>query len=336
MMTRRGTGFWIAGPLLVVAASAYLMSTARAEVPRLINYQGLLAATAGAPVNGLKDLTFRIYDAQAFGQKLWEETQANVPVANGIFAVRLGAVASWSPAVFAADTAWLEIEMDGSVLSPRKRLVTSPYAANSELFGGLGLDAFMLRNDDGLAEFEPGGLFLPEIAVPAKPDYGKLVLYVADGVLYYKNDLGQIADISSPGAQGPKGLPGPPGDMGARGPRGDTGPKGHDGDIGLTGSRGLQGPRGPMGGTASAPAAQTCTPSNYKLVNWRARTCRASLTQWGSAVLHAHLASCTTNAGWAGTAVPPTCTYTDGYRNGYTVHWRTTTCTANSYSEGKC
>lgn len=59
------------------------------QVPKTLNYQGILNDSAGAPINAIVPVTFIIYDAATNGNALWTETQ-NVTVANGVYNVILG------------------------------------------------------------------------------------------------------------------------------------------------------------------------------------------------------------------------------------------------------
>lgn len=51
-----------------------LMAVNAAAAPNLINYQGVLTDSTGAPVaNATQAMTFRLYDAETAGTLLWEE-----------------------------------------------------------------------------------------------------------------------------------------------------------------------------------------------------------------------------------------------------------------------
>jgi hypothetical protein len=100
-------------------------SCAFAEIPHLINYQGRLTDTAGVPLNGSYNLTFRIYDAETAGNLLWEETQTGVIINKGIFAVLLGSVTNLN---LAFDKPYfLEIKVGNEVMSPRQRITSAGY-----------------------------------------------------------------------------------------------------------------------------------------------------------------------------------------------------------------
>ena len=106
--------------LLVVAVSAW------AQIPKLINYQAKLTDADGVALNGDYDITFRIYDGETGGTPLWTENHPTVTVTNGLFDVQLGTTEDLDLSF--ADTYWVEIEIEGTTLSPREMLSTVPYA----------------------------------------------------------------------------------------------------------------------------------------------------------------------------------------------------------------
>jgi hypothetical protein len=113
----------IAVLIVVVAATVNL-----AEVPTLINYQGLLTDNFGNPVaNGTHEVTFRIYDEVS--TQRWSEVH-NVITTGGLFSVQLGSNGSPLEAgTFDYAECWLGITISGSAeLSPRTRIVSVPYA----------------------------------------------------------------------------------------------------------------------------------------------------------------------------------------------------------------
>ncbi len=98
--------------------------------PRLVNYQGYLTDTLGYPItNPSLSMTFAIFDAASSGNQKWTETQSAVSVAKGIFNVLLGSVTPIPDTVFTSSTnRWLELSVAGQTLTPRTRIVSSPYA----------------------------------------------------------------------------------------------------------------------------------------------------------------------------------------------------------------
>lgn len=120
---------WIA--LVVLAFLTLGNGPAEAKIPHLIRYQGTVTDSAGVPLEGPYNLTFRIYDAETEGTRIWEEVQADVPIAKGIFSVFLGSVTSLN-LVFDKDV-WLSIQVSNDPeMAPRIRLTSVPTAYRAE------------------------------------------------------------------------------------------------------------------------------------------------------------------------------------------------------------
>ena len=110
--------------LLVLALTAL-----GADVPKLINYQGMLTDDTGIPLNGSYDLTFYIYNDTTGGTLKWSETQNGVQVQDGLFNVALGKVSSLNLSF--DESYWLAVKV-GSETMPRIRLTSVPYAYRAQ------------------------------------------------------------------------------------------------------------------------------------------------------------------------------------------------------------
>jgi hypothetical protein len=109
-------------PLLQEAATSSPSTTT-------VHYQGRLADSSGQPVDGLVDLQFALYATDAAGTPLWgPESHADVPVDGGLFGVFLGGPSGGLPLPLLGGDLWLEVTVDGEILSPRQRLGAVPYA----------------------------------------------------------------------------------------------------------------------------------------------------------------------------------------------------------------
>jgi hypothetical protein len=102
-----------------------------AAVPPLINYQGVLTKSPGVPQNGEFSMVFSIYSDSTGGDLLWNETQDSVQVTRGLFSVLLGSVNPIPDSIFKEPNRWLEVEVEGSLLLPRRQIVTVGYAFHS-------------------------------------------------------------------------------------------------------------------------------------------------------------------------------------------------------------
>jgi hypothetical protein len=130
--------------LLAAVALCARAGALRAQtVPALLNYQGLLRDNNGVPINGTQNITFGIYGAATGGSAQWTETQS-VSVSSGAFSVQLGAVSPLSLSVFAISPTYLQITVGSAAFMPRRMLLASPYAANSQLFQGHSLGDFVM------------------------------------------------------------------------------------------------------------------------------------------------------------------------------------------------
>lgn len=116
--------------LFAVLAALALAAPARAQIPGTLSYQGYLEQ-GGAPVSGTRALTFRLYDAPTGGTALWDEAQTAVAVADGVFAVALGAATPLSGLAFDAPY-WLGVQVGSEAeLAPRTALQSAPYARSA-------------------------------------------------------------------------------------------------------------------------------------------------------------------------------------------------------------
>jgi hypothetical protein len=104
-------------------------SLALADIPKLINYQGMLTDDGGIPLTGLYDLTFYIYDDTSGGNLEWSETQNGVQVQNGLFNVVLGKNSTLDLAF--DQSYWLAVKV-GTETMPRVRITSVGYAYRAE------------------------------------------------------------------------------------------------------------------------------------------------------------------------------------------------------------
>ena len=123
------------GPVAALLAAAPAL--AQTSVPQQLAYEGRLAAVDGTPGTGTHSVEFAIWPTLAGGgsSPLWSDT-LSVTVVNGLFSVTLGTTAGDSlPAtLFDGTVRFLEITVDGDLLSPRQSIGSVPY---SILAGGV-------------------------------------------------------------------------------------------------------------------------------------------------------------------------------------------------------
>jgi len=124
----------------VVASLLAIMSITSAAwaVPQVIPYQGRLTDAAGTPLNGSYSIRFSIWSALTGGVELWNETQATVTVASGLFSVNLGSVTAIPTSVFSGSDLYLEIKVGSdAAMTPRQRLGTVPYSMRTGVGPGV-------------------------------------------------------------------------------------------------------------------------------------------------------------------------------------------------------
>jgi hypothetical protein len=114
--------------LSILIILVFLASLSLAEIPKMINYQGMLTDSAtGDPLNGTPDITFRIYNASSGGTMKWDETHYSVPVTDGLFNVILGSESGGIDLDFSEEY-WLEIEVNSDTMPERLRFTSVGYA----------------------------------------------------------------------------------------------------------------------------------------------------------------------------------------------------------------
>lgn len=110
--------------------------------PDYINFQGYLTNTAGSPVNIPVDMTVRLWSDEVSvdnGDFMYFEEHLGVQVDSGLFnlLVGLGVIDQgndpFSADIFNEPEIWLELEIDGEVLAPRRRLAPVPYAFRARI-----------------------------------------------------------------------------------------------------------------------------------------------------------------------------------------------------------
>ena len=123
--------------LSIFAISLFLIGTALAGAPYLINYQGQLSIS-GSSVNGNHKIIFKIYDSLTGGIPLWQGDEQSVHITNCFFNCYIGEkTALASPCQFSninwsAQDKYLDITIDGDIMDPRERITSVPYSLYSK------------------------------------------------------------------------------------------------------------------------------------------------------------------------------------------------------------
>ena len=122
--------FILALASMIVFVFAPLVFAPYAGVPHLVNYQGMLTDNEGNPLNGLHDLTFKIYAVPSGGTALWTTAHNDQDIVDGLFSVIL----SIPPSVFSGADRYMGITVyPEAELAPRIRLTSVGYAYRAEV-----------------------------------------------------------------------------------------------------------------------------------------------------------------------------------------------------------
>lgn len=112
----------------VIVVLIFFATSAFADIPHTLNYQGRLMYQAGQPVtDGQYTVTFRLYTAASGGNMVWEEQQT-VAAQNGYFNTVLGNTAALTPSMF-SQPLWAGMQIGTNAeMTPRQKLSTAAYA----------------------------------------------------------------------------------------------------------------------------------------------------------------------------------------------------------------
>ncbi|MCD4666136.1 MAG: hypothetical protein K8R68_12775 [Bacteroidales bacterium] len=152
--------FFLVSILLMLSMSVF------AQVPQLINYQGVLSGADGNSITDTLSIEFLIYDSEDPTEiPLWSEIQ-DVAVINGLFNVLLGTVTPMPDSVFNGVEKYLGIKVgDDLEMEPRRRLVSVGYSFRSivanraDTLGGVPASSFV-QKVDGVSPDNSGGINL--------------------------------------------------------------------------------------------------------------------------------------------------------------------------------
>jgi len=119
-------------PILVAIAILLTATILSAEIPKKINYQARLTdPLSGEPLAGSYEMEFRLFDAGEDGSLLWSETQTVDVDSLGIVSAVLGSDTESGRAF--DEAVWLEVVVEGEVLTPRREIVSVPFAFHAAI-----------------------------------------------------------------------------------------------------------------------------------------------------------------------------------------------------------
>ncbi|HMP75131.1 MAG TPA: hypothetical protein PKE12_02430 [Kiritimatiellia bacterium] len=132
---------------------------AQAAPPVLLNHQGRLLDSLGDPLSTSVPMAIRLFTVETGGTHVWEQELVDVQVYRGLYSVQYGDAALSD--VLTNSAVWLEVEVDGETLSPRRLLVSVPYALRAAVADEL---------EGALAGFPSGGIALWSGSIASIPE----------------------------------------------------------------------------------------------------------------------------------------------------------------------
>ncbi len=121
-----------------------------ADVPATMIYQGKLTDTYGLGVNDTLDMELSIFDVETGGITIWSMPASDVQILHGLFTVEIGPLDIPFDGQY-----WLEIAIEGDILSPRNRLTSSAYSFRAAIADSLaGGDHVIATRDTMIAHWD--------------------------------------------------------------------------------------------------------------------------------------------------------------------------------------
>jgi hypothetical protein len=179
-----------------VALCASLASLAQ-NVPQQLSLSARLS-NAGAPLTGSHTLLLKLFEGASGGAELWSES-ALAHADNGLVALTLGSQSPLTPAILDGRPLFLEVSVDGQVLSPRLPVVSVPYAVRATLAASAATLGNLAPADVALASHTHAGTYLPVGATLGCMGTDKVVGLTASGNVVCAADSGGTTYVAGQG-----------------------------------------------------------------------------------------------------------------------------------------
>ena len=115
---------------LIYLAVISLNLSVLCAAPSEINYHGVLTDQQGTPVNGVRAMQIKLYDAPTGGNMTYQQIIGNVTVADGIYSFKFGASGNGIASALNGND-HLALVVDSVEQPARTKILAVPYALNS-------------------------------------------------------------------------------------------------------------------------------------------------------------------------------------------------------------
>lgn len=185
---------------MICLVLALVVAVFAAPVESVVSFQGKLIE-AGAPVDGTRDIEFKLYDVVTGGTALWTESHVAVPVVGGLFNVELGGATTFaSTAVDFSEQYWVGISVEGGAeITPRYKLTGTPYAMSDGDWIIDGTNMYSgVTGDVGIGTISPSA----KLHIAGGSGDGVRISYSGDDGVHISSAVDDGVYIDSPGGDG--------------------------------------------------------------------------------------------------------------------------------------
>ena len=142
---------------LIYLTTIFLSISVLAAAPSEINYQGVLTDQQGNPVNGVRAMQIKLYDAPTGGNMTYQQNIGNVTVADGIYSFKFGASGNGIASALNGND-HLGLVVDSVEQPTRTKILAVPYALKASESADAESIEHILVSLNIIPRFEPGAI----------------------------------------------------------------------------------------------------------------------------------------------------------------------------------